>query len=352
MNSIDLAYFLYSYRWIFRAIFIVLILFGSVQTFQHKNKWWHLSALLSICVISWLINYKMSADKMFLQAQNIKLKSQQDNKVPGSRLVVGLENNGEAKAYPIAFLAYHHQVQDSLGGKPILITYCSVCRSGRVFEPIVEGQYVKFRLVGMDHFNAMFEDDATGSWWRQSTGEAIAGKLKGQDLPELLCRQMTVDMWYRLYPYGKVMQPDEIFIASYDSLAKFELGKSKSLLTRTDTLSWKNKSWVVGVSIGNASKAYDWNDLKRKRIINDTIGKMALVLALSSDGQSIAAFERPVYATFTIHRDTLFSGGVAFDFSGQDLQIPSNKLKPVKAYQEFWHSWVTFHANTQKYVDK
>ncbi|MGB4837385.1 MAG: hypothetical protein WBP08_00200, partial [Saprospiraceae bacterium] len=50
MNSIDLAYFLYSYRWIFRAIFIVLILFGSVQTFQHKNKWWHLSALLSICV--------------------------------------------------------------------------------------------------------------------------------------------------------------------------------------------------------------------------------------------------------------------------------------------------------------
>jgi hypothetical protein len=65
-----------------------------------------------------------------------------------------------------------------------MITYCTVCRTGRVFEPVVNGKFEKFRLVGMDHFNAMFEDVTTKSWWRQVTGEAITGKLKGQQLPK------------------------------------------------------------------------------------------------------------------------------------------------------------------------
>ena len=101
------------------------------------------------------------------------------------RLVIGVVNNGEAKAYPIRFLGYHHQVQDTVGGKPVIVTYCTVCRTGRVFEPMVNGKPEKFRLVGMDHFNAMFEDATTKSWWRQVNGEAITGKLKGQQLPEV-----------------------------------------------------------------------------------------------------------------------------------------------------------------------
>ena len=101
-------------------------------------------------------------------------------------------NNGEAKAYPIQFLGYHHQVQDTVGGKPMMVTYCTVCRTGRVFEPVVNGKHEKFRLVGMDHFNAMFEDVTTKSWWRQVSGEAITGKLKGQQLPEVHSTQTSL----------------------------------------------------------------------------------------------------------------------------------------------------------------
>jgi hypothetical protein len=48
-----------------------------------------------------------------------------------------------------------------------------------VFSPVVDGRSETFRLVGMDHFNAMFEDASTHSWWRQANGEAIAGPSKG-----------------------------------------------------------------------------------------------------------------------------------------------------------------------------
>ena len=50
---------------------------------------------------------------------------------------------------------------------------------------MVDGHPEQFRLVGMDHFNAMFEDSSTKSWWRQVNGEAVIGPNKGKQLREL-----------------------------------------------------------------------------------------------------------------------------------------------------------------------
>ena len=132
-----------------------------------------------------------------------------------------------------------------------MITYCTVCRTGRVFEPIVDGKYEKFRLVGMDHFNAMFEDVTTKSWWRQVTGEAITGKLKGQQLPEVFSTQTSLAEWLQLNPNSLIMQADSAFIKSFDTTGNYESGKSKKALTGTDSLSWKDKSWVIGVKGGS-----------------------------------------------------------------------------------------------------
>jgi len=352
MNSVDLAYFLYSWRWFFRIVFLLMILAGTRKAFGGRRKWLPVLPLLLALGVTYLFNFKMSADKMFLQAEHIVFKNQGANKVPEDRLVIGIEYNGEAKAYPVEYLAYHHQIQDRIGGKPVIVTYCSVCRTGRVYEPLVNGKSESFRLVGMDHFNAMFEDATTGSWWRQATGEAVTGKLKGSVLPEFFSSQMTIHKWFELHPNGKVMQADQSFISMYDAKARFEKGESKGSLTRTDHLSWKNKSWVVGIQVGNSSKAYDWNDLKKEGIINDVLGKTPLVLCLSSDGNSFVAFERPAGTIFSIKHDTLFSDNAAYDFSGKDVKNPSKHLSAIPAYQEFWHSWTIFHPNTQQYSIK
>jgi hypothetical protein len=107
---------------------------------------------------------------------------------------------------------------------------------------------------------------------------------------------------------------------------------------------------VVGVQLGTASKAYAWNHLKDQRIINDTIGQTPIVLVLAADQQSFAVFERPVGAEpFTLDEDVLSTGGKSYDFSGRALTDPAQHLKRVKASQEFWHSWRTFHPGTQQY---
>jgi hypothetical protein len=257
INSIDLAYFLHTYRWTFRILFSLMILIGSFKVFQEKRKWVPGLALLPVLIITYFFNFEMTAEKMFLEPQNLSFKGRAENKLNDSTVVVAVENKGEAKAYPVRFIVYHHQVRDTVGGLPVMVTYCSVCRTGRVYEPTVDGKIENFRLVGMDHFNAMFEDATTKSWWRQSTGAAITGTLKGKSLPELESTQVTLNKFFALHPFGKVMQPDSVFYTSYDSLGKFEKGKSKGDLTRRDSLAWKKKSWVVGLQIGNNTKAYD-----------------------------------------------------------------------------------------------
>ena len=107
--------------------------------------------------VAWVVNTQLSADHLFLLPQRLVMATPQHNMVALERLVVGVAINGEARAYPLKFIGYHHQVPDSVWGQPVLVSYCSVCRAGRVFSPVLDGRVEAFRLVGMDHFNAMLQ---------------------------------------------------------------------------------------------------------------------------------------------------------------------------------------------------
>ncbi len=349
MNSIGLAYFLYSWRWIFRLVFGALLLTGFRPAFR-GSKFFSLFFLVAAVAVGYFANFRMAADAMFLQPKNLKFKTAADSHVDTSRIVIGIERNGQAKAYPIQYLGYHHQVFDTLADQPVMVTYCTVCRTGRVFEPTVNGKTESFRLVGMDHFNAMFEDKTTKSWWRQVTGEAIAGKLKGQFLPEIAGAQMELNQWLRLYPNSLIMQPDPEFAAIYDSLSNYEAGNRTGRLTRRDTLPWMDKSWVVGVALGNESKAFDWIDLEKERIIHDVIGNQPVAVVLAGDNKSFVALRRTdENQRFTINRDTLSDGQTRYNFVGASLDPLKPDLKKINAYQEYWHSWRTFHPSTARH---
>lgn len=350
MNSINIAYFLHVWRWAFRFVFFAFILIGAFKAFEIKRKWIPLFFLLLAIGFTYATNYEMAADTMFYQPKNLKMQTVSGNKVKGNRLVIGISLNGEAKAYPIQFIGYHHQVRDVIGGKPVIVTYCTVCRTGRVFEPLVDQKPELFRLVGMDHFNAMFEDKTTHSWWRQANGEAIAGPLKGKSLPEVASVQISLAQWLKLHPHSTIMQPDPKFHAEYDAMDLYESGKGKSTLTKTDSLSWKDKSWVIGIEIKNRSKAFDWNRLANERLINEEVGKTPIILMVSADNKSFFAFERSsINEKFWIKNDTVFRDTQPFNLLGKSLAGKKENLKPINAYQEFWHSWKTFHPETERY---
>ncbi|MGG7661051.1 DUF3179 domain-containing (seleno)protein [Dyadobacter sp. BHUBP1] len=349
MNSIDAAYILHTWRWPLRILFWAMIVAGGFAVFSGKRKWLPAIMVLLAAGIVYATNFEMAADTMFYQPSQVIQHNAATNKVAMDRLVIGVEANGEAKAYPIQYIGYHHQVRDVLGGKPIMVTYCTVCRTGRVFEPTVDGKPEVFRLVGMDHFNAMFEDSQTGSWWRQANGEAIAGPLKGKMLPELASTQTSLSQWLKLHPNSKVMQPDPVYQVKYDSMSRYESGRGKSALTKTDTLSWKDKSWIVGIQAGGKAKAFDWNRLKKERIINNQVGNVPVALVLGADNNSFFAFDKGINEPFTLRNDTIITPTSTYNLLGKRLTGTGNDLKHLNAYQEFWHSWRIFHPGTEQY---
>jgi hypothetical protein len=346
IDSLDIAYFLHSSRWYLRLIIGSVIVIGAHDAFSTRKNWIPLVSLATLLVVIYYFNFSMTAEKIFLQPAKVVFKSKNENVLNDSSVVIAVEHQGIAKAYPVRFIVYHHQVRDTLAGKQIMVTYCVVCRTGRVFEPIIDGKNEDFRLVGMDHFNAMFEDRTTHSWWQQSTGVAVTGSLKGKRLPELESSQLTLNKFFSLYPFGTVMQEEQAFKTNYDSLGRFEKGKSRNSLTRTDSLSWKEKSWVIGVEVGNKTKAYDWIELKTQKIVHDTIDGTSIVIALSNDGYSFAAFRNPAGKRFSLRNDSLVAEMEKYDFAGRSA---NSQLPKIKAYQEFWHSWKTFHPATETY---
>ncbi len=360
-NHVELAYNMARFIWVTRILGAALLLPATYYLFSSNGMVKKLVvgfALVFGAAVVYATNFVMLADKIFYQAETKLMLAADKSAIDKEKLVIGVTINGEAKAYPIYIIGYHHQVRDTVGGQPVMVTYCTVCRTGRVYKPEVDGKPETFRLVGMDQFNAMFEDATTKSWWRQVNAECIAGPLKGKQLPELPSEQMSLARWTELHPNTQIMQPDPKFAEAYVGLAKYDEGNYKSMLEGSDTASFQPKSWVVGLVVNKAAKIYDWNLLKQKRSINDTVGGEPIILILENDNKSFHAFSRKAEGgalnlQFDAQNNLLIDSA---DHSKWYLDghcvnkiCYSGDLKPVQAYQEFYHSFTTFHPGATVY---
>ena len=361
-NTIELAYFLGYNKNIFRLIGYLLLLYPLFYLFKNgvkKEK--VIVAIIFFIYISifYVFNFQMEADKMFYQPTNITFLSKDKNKIPSHKLVIGVELDGFARAYPIQLIGYHHQVRDTINNKPIMVTYCTVCRTGRVYSPIVNGKVETFRLVGMDHFNAMFEDATTKSWWRQSNGLCIAGPLRGYQLEEIKSTQLTLSAWERAHNNTLVLQPDEKFKDKFEKMDTYDKGTSKSDLTKRDSTSWKDKSWVIGIQNAGVAKCYDWNQIARLRIIQDSIPNLPLLILLENDTASFHTYSRRIQnetLKFVKKGDTIrdINTGSYWNYDGLCLngKLKGTVLQKVDSFQEFLHSWEFFHPKNLRYSSK
>lgn len=352
LRQVNLAYWLHNNIWWIRLAGLALIA-GPLVHYLRKGNWWKRIAVVvpaAVCaLVFYAYNFRLMADKMFYPPKTKAMRPAVVNDSTANHLAIVVEQNGDARAYPIELIGYHHQVLDTVGGEPVMITYCTVCRTGRAWKPVVDGQTETFRLVGMDHFNAMFEDGRTGSWWRQVTGECIAGELKGQKLEEVPSAQMTLAEFVSKHAKGLVFQPDPGSSAGYAALKGYDDGTIESGLEYRDTASWQPKSWVVGVVHNGQARAYDWNDLSMAYEVVDTLGGDSIVLTMH--GPSGEDFRASHYSYHLVPESNTSEISLSSQIDSV-LSFVSVEGRKIPAYQEFWHSWRTFHPNTTRYEPK
>jgi len=206
-----------------------VLLVSSRKTLLRKNSRPKIGIALfcGACALFWyLTTFLFAADRMFLEPRAVRFASGSSNVVPADASVIGIEAGGVSKAYPVRYLAFHHQIRDSLGAQSMLVTYCSLCRSGRVFNPVIDGRLQKFRLIGAHRNNAVLEDSETRSWWIQASGEAVLGPRKGARLEELPSREMSLKSWTSIHPGTLVFQPDPQSAGEYDSWKTMSPGRT------------------------------------------------------------------------------------------------------------------------------
>lgn len=115
-----------------------------------------------------------------------------------------------ARAYPIRYLMWHEIVNDSIGGVPVLVTFCPLCNTGMVFDPRVQGRRLTFGVSGLlRHSDMIMYDRETESWWQQALGEGIVGTHTGRELTQLPALMESWDAFRAAHPDGLVMdEPD------------------------------------------------------------------------------------------------------------------------------------------------
>jgi len=138
----------------------------------------------------------------------------------GEDRVVGVEVNGEARAYPIRVLNWHEIVNDELGGVPIAVTYSPLGDSVVVFDRRIGGEVVEFGHSGIVYNSnlVLYDVQSTAeasSLWSQLRFEAIAGPRVGERLGVLPMSVARWDAWLAAHPQTTVSRGIEAYKKQY-----------------------------------------------------------------------------------------------------------------------------------------
>jgi len=279
--------------------------------------------------------------------------------------VFGLSLGGEQRAYPLRYVSWHEVVNDTLGGKPVVLTYCALCRSGIVWSAknLTGGRHT-FATSGLIyHSDKLMVDRATQTLWLQITGEPVLGPLAANPAP-LIMLPMTLTTWgawKRLHPETTVLQLTAAFGARWGyrytpgaaDLARE--GVSFPVWQRSRLL--EQNELVFGLRLLDRAKAWPINKIIQEGVLNDRLSRQEdddLVLLGDPDSRAVRAYRRTGH-TFKAGPDpstVLDEAGRPWVVTEESLQPPAGAenekpLARLPGHVAFWCAWFGFHPQTE-----
>jgi hypothetical protein len=126
-GKVELSY-LFKYISPFVTPLALLLTLGLAAYLWRINpRWWRKVGLVAAgFLVSFMVWFSRQNhfEWMFNPVSNPQYVKAEDAKfVNQTDMVLAVQINGEAAAYPVRQLAYHHLVHDTVGGRPIVATY-------------------------------------------------------------------------------------------------------------------------------------------------------------------------------------------------------------------------------------
>jgi hypothetical protein len=244
-----------------------------------------------------------------------------DDSEPG----LAVSFKGIDRFYPFKILVWHEIVNDIYDGQRVLITYCPLCLSGIVFDPVIDadqGNRSEFGTSGkLWQSNLVMYDRETDSLWSQILGEAIAGEMTGTKLKTISSDQMKYGVWKSNVSGGQVLSKDTGADRFYghDPYGDYYSSPGTYFSVRAKDERLSEKDFVLGIVINGEAKAYYPLTIKKEGRIEDKVGGVNIVVQYEEDVDVVRLFKEG-------------SDGV---------------LERINPVPNFWFSWVAAHPDTE-----
>lgn len=237
---------------------------------------------------------------------------------------LSVEIDGIARFYPFQILVWHEIVNDTVNGKRVVVTYCPLCLSGIVFDPVVKGERVEFGTSGkLWNSNLVMYDRKTDSLWSQILGEAIVGEMTGTKLAVLPSDMIRFGDFKKKHPAGEVLSRDTGAARFYgqDPYGDYYTspGTYFSVSHKDDRLG--EKEFILGIVVEGKAKAYSPEAIKKKGQIEDKFQGKTIVAKYEPDIDAVRLFEKKL----------------------------DGSLERINPFASFWFSWAAAHPDTELY---
>ncbi|MFU8892963.1 MAG: DUF3179 domain-containing protein, partial [Luteolibacter sp.] len=165
-------------------------------------------------------------------------------------VVLSYTHDGTTRAYPLRVLVWHEIVNETINGKPILVTYCPLCGTAMIFDRKVGEKVRSFGVSGLLYqSDVLMYDREDESLWSQLGMKAISGPLSGTELEWLPSEHLTWKAWKAKYPDGEVLSTDTGHRRNYGARAYANYFDSPNIMfpVPKHNEALPDKEWVVGV---------------------------------------------------------------------------------------------------------
>jgi hypothetical protein len=126
VKELAAALLVMRFRAIVTGVCVVLALWSTIRYWRQQWRIWkRVGAVLgamAVCAVAALSRINVY-ELMFHPLGSPAFESAGESKLDKDEKVIAIAVNGAARAYPIRGMSYHHIVNDTVGGVPIVATY-------------------------------------------------------------------------------------------------------------------------------------------------------------------------------------------------------------------------------------
>jgi len=353
-------YTYYRQRTVRRALAMAgIFLLIPVWIFEPSISGWIVSGFV---IFIWLVSeLVLVPNKVIPPIDNPPALPAKSAILPDETQVLGILLDGQAHAWPMGILTPHHIINESIHSRPVTAAYCPACRSGYIFDPVVEGQRLTFEPVSVHRRNMIMRDRETGTIWQHETGKALMGKYRGKTLEILGGELSNWRAWRTEHPetticalpkgYRHPSPLGPVFERLLDHGPEHMVGPG--LFGMDQRL--EQHAFIAGIVIDEIATAYPMNILHSRLIIHDQVVKHPIVIFYDAPSDRVRCFSMdalPQGTNLEIHDNRLHDPGTgqAWDLSGKAVVGTKTALVPVRVQRQWWLAWSEYHPGSQVYA--